>query len=578
MVSRFREELHKGATVQEAVGVTVARAGRSVFFSGLAVMVGVVGLVFFPAPGLRSVGIGGALVVFFSVAASVTFLPALLGVLGHRVDRLPVIRLHDAREGKLWRRWAGLLVKRPWAAIVAAVVIIGLLAGPAATMKTQMSGATTLPSSAESRQGLEILDTEYDRAALSPVSVLLTWNGGDGKIDMLRAAAIFAYGQQLGETPGVASVLSPFTIGGMGGGDITAMASFWNQFQQLLNDPDNFTIPPEGITIDGQTITAAQLEQFKQLVKSSVAPGAVLFQVTPTGDPDSTQTQDLIKTLTSAAPPSGYQVHVAGEAAATYDFFNELNTWFPYVIGWVVITSLIVFMLLLRSVVLPVLSVAVNLLTIAMSYGILVLLFQGTTFEKILRFTSTGGIDAIMPVIILCVLFGITMDYAVFMLTRTHERWNRTQDNRESIVTGVTRTGRIIASAALLVVIVTGAFAFTNITQTKMLGLGISLAIIADAVLIRFTLLPAIMAYLGRANWWWPQMEWVRKLGGRRSAQIGQNGEGHDSGASDTPGSVGHRGGAGDRTPDGDQRRVPKPQPRPGTVRPTGRVNPDLPQ
>ena len=195
MVSRFREELHKGATVKEAVGVTTARAGRSVFFSGIAVMVGVVGLVFFPSPGLRSLGVGGALVVFFSVAATITFLPALLGVLGHRVDRLPVIRLHEAREGRLWRRWANVLLKRPWASILVAVVLIALLAGPAATMKTQMSGATTLPPAAESRQGLQILDQQFDRTALSPISVMLSWDGGGG-IDVLRAASIFTYGQQ----------------------------------------------------------------------------------------------------------------------------------------------------------------------------------------------------------------------------------------------------------------------------------------------------------------------------------------------------------------------------------------------
>ena len=241
-------------------------------------------------------------------------------------------------------------------------------------------------------------------------------------------------------------------------------------------------------------------------------------------------------------------------------------------IVWVVITSLIVFMVLLRSVVLPVLTVAVNLLTIAMSYGMLVLLFQGTGFERILRFTSTGGIDAVIPVVLLCILFGITMDYAVFMLTRTHERWNRTHDNRESIITGMTRTSRIIASAALLVVIVTGSFAFTNIAETKMMGLGIALAIIADAVLIRFTLLPAIMVYLGRANWWWPGFEWVKKLGGKRDTQVKQGGEPENP---EEPG----RHGRGRSTPDGGGRPGPaRPQTKPGVVRPAGRVNPQLPR
>jgi putative drug exporter of the RND superfamily len=555
MVSRFREELHKGATVKEATVVTAARAGRSVFFSGLAVMVGVVGLVFFPSPGLRSVGIGGALVVLFSVAASITFLPALLGVLGKRVDRLPVIRLHEAREGRLWRRWANVLLKRPWASILVAVVIIALLAGPAVSMSTQMSGATTLPPSAQSRQGLEVLDQQYDRTALSPISVMLTWQG-DGNIDMLRAAGIFSFGQQLASTEGVSSVLSPFTLGGMGG-DATTLAKFWPQFQKLLNDPANFTIPADGIDLgDGTKITAAQLEQFRQLVESSVAPGAVLFQVTPTAALNSSQTQDLVKALTSMTPPAGYQVHVAGEAASTYDFFHELSTWFPWVIAWVIVTSLVVFAVLLRSVLLPVLAVGVNLLTIAMSWGILVLLFQGTTFEKVLRFTSTGGIDAVVPIVLLCILFGITMDYAVFMLTRTHERWNRTHDNRDSIITGLTRTGRIIVSAALLVVIVTGTFAFTNVTQTKMLGLGIALAIIADTLLIRLTLLPAIMACLGRANWWWPSMEWVKGLGSRI-------------------GGIALRRPRGSSSP---QQQNPHPRTGTGASRPTGRVNPQLPQ
>ncbi len=561
MVSRFREELHKGATVKEAVGVTTARAGRSVFFSGIAVMVGVVGLMFFPSPGLRSLGIGGALVVFFSVAITVTFLPALLGVLGHRVDRLPVIRLHEAREGRLWRRWAGILLKRPWASIAVAVILISLLAAPAATMSTQMSGATTLPPSAESRQGLQILDQQYDRTALSPISVMLTWDGGGG-VDMLKAGTIFSFGQQLQSTPGVASVLSPFTVGGMGN-DPAAMAQFWPQFQKLLNDPDNFPIPAEGIQVGGTTITAAQLKQFKQLIKQSVAPGAVLYMVTPTGAPNSTAAQDLVKALDAMEAPGGFQVHIAGESASTYDFFHELNTWFPWVIVWVVVTSLIVFAVLLRSVVLPVLAVAVNLLTIAMSYGMLVLLFQGTAFEKILRFTSTGGIDAVIPVVLLCILFGITMDYAVFMLTRMHERWNRTRDNRDSIITGITRTGRIIVSAALLVVIVTGAWTFTNISQTKMMGLGIALAIIADTVLIRLILLPAIMAYLGGANWWWPSIEWATGLGDGLRHGLGRLGQGLRRGKDAArPGR-----GQGER-----------PRTGPGVVRPVGKVDPQLPR
>ena len=502
MVSRFREELHRGATTQEAVVVTTARAGRSVFYSGMAVMVGVVGLAFFPSPGLRSLGIGGALVVFFSVAATLTFMPALMGVLGHRVNALSIIKLHAAHESRRWRRWADLVLKRPWLTIAITVVLIALVAAPAVTMKMQMSSSDTLPPAAESRQGLDILEDEFDRESLSPISVLLTWEGQEG-IDMGRAASLFLYGQQIAQIPGVDSVLSPFTLGGLGD-DPAALAEFWPQFQGLLNDPDGFEVPPEGIAVAGQTISADQLEQFKQLVRASVAPGAVLYRAVSGTAPDSAQSRGIVEQLLATGAPAGYELHVAGETASGYDFFKELRDWFPWVIAWVVVTSFLVFVLLLRSLLLPLLAVAVNLLTIAMSYGLLVLLFQNGAFESLLRFTSTGGIDAIVPVVLLCVLFGITMDYAVFMLTRMQERWVRTGDNREAVTVGIVRTGRIILSAALLVVIVTGAFAFTSIAETKMLGLGIALAIIVDVVLIRMTLLPALMIYFGRANWWWP--------------------------------------------------------------------------
>jgi uncharacterized membrane protein YdfJ with MMPL/SSD domain len=303
----------------------------------------------------------------------------------------------------------------------------------------------------------------------------------------------------------VASVLSPFTISGLS--DPNALATLWTQFEQLLNDPDGFTIPEEGITLDsGQTIAAAELRQFKQLIKGTVAPGAVLYRVVAEEGLTNAESNELVEQLMDTTPPVGYEVHVAGESAFSHDFLQELNDWLPWVIAWIVLSSLVVFAVLLRSVVLPVLAVIVNLLTISMSFGWMVILFQGDALEGVLRFTSTGAIDAITRVIMLCILFGITMDYAVFMLTRMHERWHRTGDSRESVSTGLVRTGRVIVSAALLVVIVTGAFAFTSIGTTKMLGLGIALAIIVDTLFVRLTLVPAVMGYLGKASWWWPSL------------------------------------------------------------------------
>jgi RND superfamily putative drug exporter len=504
IVWRFREELHRGASVKDAVVVTMARAGRSVFYSGAAVMVGVIGLVFFPSPGLRSLGIGGAMVVFFSVVASITFMPALLSVLGKRVNAIAVIRLHEAHESRRWKWWSRLVLRRPWASIVVAMVLIGALAFPALSMKTQMTAATTLPASAEARQGLDVLESQFDWEALSPTLVLLTWEG-DGSIDVLRAANLFLYGQKLAASDGVASVQSPFSIQGFS--DPNALAGLWPQFQGLLNDPKNFQIPAGGIVLDsGLTVTADQLQQFKKLIELTVAPGAVVFRVVAESGLSGVQTNQLVEQLAQATPPPGYQMHLAGESAFSHDFLQQLNRWLPWVILWIVVSSLVVFSLMLRSVVLPVLAVAVNLLTIAMSFGWLVILFQGDALEGVLRFTSTGAVDAINRVLMLCILFGITMDYAVFMLTRMHERWQRSGDSRESVSVGLVRSGRIIVSAALLVVIVTGAFTFTSIGTTKMLGLGIALSIIADTLLVRLILVPAVMAYLGNSSWWWPKL------------------------------------------------------------------------
>jgi RND superfamily putative drug exporter len=504
VVWRFREELHRGATVREAVIVTTARAGRSVFFSGVAVVVGVIGLVFFPSPGLRSLGIGGALVVFFSVVASVTFMPAILAVIGRKVNSIPVIRLREAHESRRWKWWAQVVLRRPWLSILVALVLIGLVAFPALDMRTQMTTATALPTSAEARQGVDILESDFDWEALSPTLVLLTWEG-DGSIDVIRAANLFLYGQELSTLDGVASVQSPFAIEGFS--DPNALAGLWTQFEKLLNDPDGFEIPEGGITLDsGFTVTTEQLNQFKRLVKMTVAPNAVVYRVVAEDGLTSTQTNELVERLADVAPPAGYEMYLAGESAFSHDFLEELNRWFPWVVAWIVLSSLIVFALMLRSVVLPVLAVAVNLLTIAMSLGWLVILFQGDSLAGVLRFTATGAVDAIDRVVMLCILFGITMDYAVFMLTRMQERWHRTGDTRESVTGGLVRSGRIIVSAALLVVIVTGAFAFTGIATTKMLGLGIAFAIVVDTMFVRLTLVPAIMAYLGRSSWWWPRL------------------------------------------------------------------------
>ncbi|NLT35667.1 MAG: MMPL family transporter [Gaiellales bacterium] len=531
IVARFREELAAGATVRAAVTTCTERAGRSVFFSGLAVAIGVLGLLFFPYPGLRSIALGGAIVVFFSVATSLTLIPALLAVLGNRVNALRVVPHRPVHDSRFWRGWTAFVSRRPWAVLVVSLLLILLVASPVLYLALTMPSATALPAAAESRQGYDTLDTRFDRAALSPISVMATWQGGSSTLSMEQVLPLYQVGQTLAATPGVASVTSLFNLPGL---TPEVMAAAWPQIQQLLGSLDLSAlggaagagaaggasaapaqalaaIPEQGLQLaPGITITREQAGQLLQLVQSSVGERAFLFLVTPASPPTSAEARDLARRLAGLAPPAGLQLHVAGEAAAQHDFFQGLTGRFPWVIAYVLAATYLVLLLMLRSLLLPLKAILVNALTILMSIGCLVFIFQDGRLQGFLGYTSTGATDSIIMVVIFCALFGISMDYGVFSLTRMHEAWLKTRENRESIRCGLLQSGRVILSAALLVVVVTAAFAFTRISLTKELGIGIALAIALDAMLVRMSLVPALMCYLGRANWWMPA--WLERL------------------------------------------------------------------
>jgi RND superfamily putative drug exporter len=532
IVARFREELAAGASVNDAVVTSMTRAGRSVFFSGLAVMVGVLGLTFFPFAAMRSLGAGAVLVVFFSVLASLTFMPALLSVLGPRVNSLHVVRQRPTHESRYWNGYAAFLLKKPWLVVAVSLVLILFVASPVLGIRTAMPSANALPASSESRQGYDILAADFDRAALSPISVLVTWEGGSPTVDMTTALPLYAFGRQLEATPGVAAVTSIFNLPGMENPE--QLTGMWEIFDDLFaaGAAELAALPPEGLVLpSGEAVSAEQLSQIMQLVTATVGERAVLFSVNSEALPSSVEAQNLSQTIATLEMPPGFAVQVAGEAASERDFFNGLFGRMPWVALWIALASYLILAFLLRSILLPVVALVVNALTIAMSYGLIVFIFQHGRFASLLNFTPTGATDAIIVVVMLCVLFGITMDYAVFLLTRMHEHWDSSRDNRASVGAGVVRSGRIVLSAALLVVVVTGAFAFTRISITQMLGLGIALAIIADALLVRMALLPASMCYFGAANWWMPA--WMRTRPQGPPASLKERRRGARSGLAD---------------------------------------------
>jgi RND superfamily putative drug exporter len=259
------------------------------------------------------------------------------------------------------------------------------------------------------------------------------------------------------------------------------------------------TSPPASQPFPGPKGVAAEA-----LLAATTAPNTVLFQVAPRGDPSGGAAQSLSQTIKSLTPPPGYAVHVAGLSAGTRDFLSALYGRFPWVILFVVCVTYVVLLLLLRSAWLPLKAVLVNSLSIMASFGALVFVFQQGHLSGMLNFVPEGYVDATLPVIMFCTLFGVSMDYEVFLLTRMREAWLETHDNRQAVGFGLERTGRIITSAALIIVIVAGSFATTSILITKAIGVGLAVAIALDATIIRILLVPATMRLVGSINWWLP--------------------------------------------------------------------------
>ena len=516
MVGRFREELREGATVAAAVETTVARAGRSIFFSGLAVIVGMLGLLTFKYMALRSIGLGGSLVVLFSVAAALTLLPALMGILGPRVNSVRVFG-RAGHEGRFWRRWSDWVMVHPVSVLIVTVAVVLAFAWPVVKIHVDVPSAASLPTNTESRQGYDIIQHRFDSSALSPVDVLVTW--GEETSFTSRLDELYAFGRELQGLPDVGAVTSVATIPRL---DSPALL---DKFWQIVLTPRALHINPGGPlrTNPGDAIAVAiereltpqQRRAALQLAQATSAPGTALFKVASTWPPDSQQAQKVAARIRDFTPPAGMQVHVAGLSAGIHDYVHDLYARFPWIIVVVVVVTYLVLLMLLHSVLLPLKAVIVNTLSLLASFGAVVWVFQFGHLEWLLHFHSIGTVDADLPVVLFCTVFGVSMDYEVFLLSRMREAWEETHDNQTAVSFGLTSTGRIVTSAALIIVVVAGSFAFTSIIITKAIGVGLAVAVALDASIVRILMVPAIMRLLGRLNWWCPRWldRWLPRLG-----------------------------------------------------------------
>ena len=497
MVGRFREELAAGRPVADAVEETVRHAGRSIFFSGLAVLVGLLGLVVIPYMSMRSIGLGGSLVVFFSVLAALTLLPALLGVLGPRVNALRIFWRPD-REGRFWRRWSTSVMRRPWPVLIGTIALVLLLAWPMLRLSVDIPGATTLPTSTESRQGYDILARQFDPTTLSPIEVVLTWEGDPDPLSPANLARLSDFGRELAATDGVAGVTSIVSLPGVETAE--QLGAYWNSVRAGSSTDD----AAGGVSLWQGMLGVQQRKAARRLLERTTADGVALFRVAPEAPPTSEEARALSVGIRDMRPPEGARIWVAGVPAGTQDYISTLYSYFPWIVLFVIVVTAAVLLLLLRSVLLPVKAVIVNILSIAAAFGVLVWVFQDGHLEGLLRFDGSGAIEADLPILLFCSVFGISMDYEVFLLSRMREAWLETGDNQASVAFGLEKTGRIVTSAALIIVVVAGSFAFTSIVITKALGVGLAVAVALDATVIRILMVPAAMRLLGSWNWWIP--------------------------------------------------------------------------
>ena len=485
LTSRFREELalrpEGPARVPDAVRVTVATAGRAVFFSGLTVLLGLLGLVLFEFMILRSVGIAGAIVVGLAVASALTLLPAILTILGSRVDRFAVRRVSPtATTDGAWSRLARRVMRHPVAVLIPTLLFLIVLGSPFLHVRFNAPDATILPPEVPSRAAFDRLQAEFGEGEFAPIVLAIRTAGAATTPDNL--AALYDYSRRLARDPRIAHVESLV--------DVDRRLTL-AQYTLLYGDPNG----PRDRYI--QTALAAT-------TRGDLTAFTLYTPFGPNRDEGRALVADLRRPGSAIAPPAGMTVLVGGGAADVADVVDRVRADFPRTALFIIVTTYLVLFVLLRSVVLPAKALVMNTLSIVASFGALVWIFQDGNLSGPLGFQPLGFVETTQPVILFCVLFGLSMDYEVFLLSRMKEVWDRTGDNVEAVAGGMERSGRIVTSAALIVVVVAGSFAFADIVLIKALGIGMAIAVALDATVIRALLVPATMRLLGRWNWWMP--------------------------------------------------------------------------
>ncbi len=445
IVSRFREELDADDDVEAAVVRTMATAGRSVAFSAGAVAVGLALLLFVPVPFIRSLGIGGFLVPLASLAAAATLQPALLATLGRRA------RGRTRRSsGRFWARLVAAIVGRPWRFLLGGATLLAAAAIPVAWLHVTPGSIEALPNGPESVVGIRLLHDRAGAGALTPVEIVV---GHADRPAVRRAVARLA--------------------------------------REIFHDPEAYV-----------TATGGAAPYAANGWRRVYVVGRHEY-----GDP---QSQELVRRIRgryvpAARFPAGTTVYVGGAPAQGLDYLDRSYAWFPWLVGAALALTYLLLLRAFRSLLLPLKAVILNVLSVAATYGVLVVLFRWGVGSALLGLHRVPEVEGWIPIFLFAMLFGLSMDYEVFLVTRMREAWDETGDNTAAVARGLERTGRVVTAAALIMVAAFSGFLAGRVAGLQEFGAGLAFAILIDATVIRVVLVPALMAILGRWNWYLPR-------------------------------------------------------------------------
>ncbi|HZG95500.1 MAG TPA: MMPL family transporter [Mycobacteriales bacterium] len=485
VVTRFREELRRGREPGAAVVRSIETSGRAVLLSGLTVIVALAGMFLVDIAAFRSMAVGMMTVVTVAVAAALTLLPALLALLGRRIEKLrvPAVRRRavGAEGAGFWHRWAVSVMRRPWLSLAGSVAMLLLLSAPFASLRLGQPSAMVLPADEGPRVSAERLAESFGPGISGPVEILVETPGG-----ATSQANIDAVGRLTGSlaadraVSAVRSLAAPVAV-------------------------------PVGTT-DPRSLGAAA-PAVAGLVNWDRGADLTRITVVPRIDPSSAAAEQLVERIRGehlrAAGLQG-RAYVGGQTAGNLDLSDEITSRMPWVVALVLGLSFLLLAMAFRSLLLPLKALLMNLMSVAASYGLIVAVFQWGWGEELLGFTSEGSIASFVPLFLFSILFGLSMDYEVFLLSRMREDYLRTGSNELAVAQGLEATARTITSAALIMVTVFAAFASSRVLPFKQMGFGLAVAVFLDAAIIRTVLVPAAMKLMGDWNWWMPR--WLDRI------------------------------------------------------------------